>query len=179
MFPRALFTAVGGTIICAGSFFGTLSIIDYLSSRSQPVSLEVAEAIDNVGGLKTTLIYDDASLRRAADSAKLKTSESLKGALDVIERLPDGNVRLAGWATDIRGDGTPVRILAFAKGQQVLEAETNGERPDVTNALRLEPALAKNVRFDLKAACNPREALVVAIATKDNAYAPLRATTCP
>lgn len=179
MFPRALFAAFAGLIICAGSFFGTLAAIDFLSSPSQFSSPEVAAEIDNVEGLKTTLIYDEASLHKAADLARLRTSDSLKGVLDVIERLPDGQVRLGGWAVDIRGDGTPVRILAFVKGRQILEAETNGERPDVTAALQLEPRLARNVRFELKAACNPREALVVAAATKQNVYAPIRATTCP
>lgn len=118
-------------------------------------------------------------MSKAADFAKFKLSDRLKGSLDVVERLPDGHVRLSGWATDVSGDGSPVRILVFAKGKQVLEAETSGERPDVTTALKLEPRVAKNVKFELKAACNPREALVVAVATKKNSFVPLRIITCP
>jgi hypothetical protein len=173
-----MFTALAGMIVGAGSFFGALAVIDFFSSPSASPP-EVVQRIDTVDGLKTKLIYDVASLRRAANSANLENSESLKSALDVVERLPDGQIRLAGWAADIHGNGTPVRILAFAKGKAVLDAETNGERPDVTAALKLEPSLARNVKFELKAACNPREALVVAAATKKNTYTHIRTTTCP
>ena len=183
MFPRLFFTAIAGVIICAGSFFGTLAIMDFVSApSSQLVAKEVVEEAgkdDTLAALKTALIYDAASLYKAAGLANLQISANLKGALDVLERLPDGQVHIAGWAADIRGGGAPVRILAFAKGKPILEAETNGERPDVATALNLEPAVARNVKFDLTMACNRSEALVVAMATKKNAYAPLKATVCP
>jgi hypothetical protein len=178
MFPRALLTAIAGLIVCGGSFLGTLAVIDLVSSHLEPSPAAVAEG-DRVEGLKTTLIYDEASLLRAAEVAKLQTSETLRGYIDGLERLPDGQVRLFGWAIDPSGDGSPIRILAFAKGKAVLEGETKGERPDVAAAYRLPPDQARNVSFELTAACNPRESLVVAAATKTNAIAPLRITTCP
>lgn len=177
MVPRVFFTIFAGVIVCTGSFFGTLGFIDFLASANRTTS--VATEVDKVEGLKATLIYDAASLHSAANLAQLSTSESLKGGLDVLERLPDGQVRLAGWAADVSGDGTPIRILAFGRGKPLLEAETNGERPDVTAAFKLKPGPARNVKFEFKAACGPREALVVAAATKKNTYIPIKVTTCP
>ena len=179
MFPRAFSTAFAGVIICAGSFFGTLAIMDFVSAPSARLVAEEAVEVDPVAALKTTLIYDATSLHKAASLAKLQISANLKGALDVLERQPDGSVRVAGWAADIRGGGAPVRILAFAKGKPILETETSGERPDVTTALNLGPSVARNVKFDVKMACNRSEALVLAMATQKNAYAPLKATVCP
>ena len=176
MFPRALFAIFAGAIVCAGSFFGTLAFIDFTNA---PPTSAIADDADRVDGLKAALIYDESSLRRAADNIRLETSPNLKGVLDVLERLPDGQIRLAGWVADTRGDGTPVRILAFAKGKPILEAETSGERPDVTAAFQLSPSSARNVKFELKVACNPRDALVIAAANNKNAYLPLKATVCP
>jgi hypothetical protein len=180
MFPRAIFAALAGVVVCAGSFFGTLAFIDFANAPPSPLNIEeVDQGVDKIGGLKAALIYDEPSLQRAANTAHLQISPHLKGVLDVIERLPDGQVRLAGWAVDQRGDGSPVRILAFAKGKTILEAQTSGERPDVTAALQLDPTSARNVKFELTTVCNPREALVVAAANSKNAYFPLKATVCP
>ena len=179
MFPRVFSTAFAGVTICAGSFFGTLAIMDFVAAPSAHLVAEQADEVDTFAALKTALIYDAASLDKAAGLAKLQISANLKGALDVLERQPDGLVHIAGWAADVRGGGAPVRILAFAKGKPILEAETSGERPDVTTALNLEPSVARNVKFDVKMACNRSEALVVAMATKKNAYAPLKTTVCP
>lgn len=179
MFPRALFILFAGVVVGAGSFFATLAFIDFTNTQRPAAPIDEVDKVDRVEGLKAALIYDEPSLHRAADNIRLETSPDLKGVLDVLERLPDGQIRLAGWVVDTRGDGTPVRILAFAKGKPILEAETNGERPDVTAAFQLSPSSARNVKFELKAICNPRDALVIAAANNKNTYLPLKATICP
>jgi hypothetical protein len=179
MIVRRGVTIVAGLCVCAGSFFATLRVID---SASRSTGTSIAEQSDQPSGLealKTALIYDAYSLSVAAAIAKLRNSDSLKGVVDSLQRLSDDRVIAGGWAVDTRGDGTPVKIVAFARGKQVLEAETSGERPDVTAAYHLPAHIAKNTKFDLTVPCNRSDALVIAIATTSDTYASLKATTCP
>lgn len=180
MFPRAIIVALAGIIVCAGSFFGTLALYDHIIPPQTVAAVNpIVESANKIAVLKSALIYDEASLRKADDNVQLEASPNLMGVLDVLEKRADGHIRLAGWVADKRGDGSPVRILAFAKGKPILDAETKGERSDVTTAFHLSPNAARNVSFELTAVCNSREALVVAAASMTNAYLPLKATVCP
>ena len=72
MFPRAVSTAFAGVIICAGSFFGTLAVIDFFAAPSAPLVAEAADEVDTIAALKTALIYDAASLDKAAGLANCR-----------------------------------------------------------------------------------------------------------
>ncbi len=171
-------TIIAGIGVFVGSYFATNAILDFASQPSEAPPAGNNQG-DGIEALKTALIYDERSLQNAALAAKLRSSESLRGVIDGVQRMPDGRVVAAGWAVDTRGNGAPVTILAFAKGKQVLEGETAGERPDVTAALHLPPHLARNTKIDLTVPCNSGEALVIAFATRTNAYAPGKVSTCP
>ncbi len=116
MFPRAWMTAIAGIGVLAGSFFATNAIIDLVSQPSAAPPADDPQT-DGIEALKTALIYDERTLQNAAFAAKLRSSESLKGMIDAVQRMPDGRVVAAGWAVDTRGNGAPRDNPSLREGQ--------------------------------------------------------------
>jgi hypothetical protein len=126
-------------------------------------------------------VSDDASLAAAATAAGFHISNDVKGYADGILRLDDQKVRIAGWAANVAGDRTPLELTVFLNGVDVSEIQTKGERPDVTQALKLSTATAQNVGFEGVVSCNPGDKIIIVVTTSSNKYLPLdpRPISCP
>jgi hypothetical protein len=88
-------------------------------------------------------------------------------------------VTIRGWAADLVSQGTPLTILIFADGRNMLGTQTKGPRDDVAQALKLSAPAAANVAFAGEFSCSPGEALVVVAVTQKNSYAPLNQAARP
>jgi hypothetical protein len=136
---KAVATVAGGLAVLVVSFWLTLSIIDGPQFGRTDLDLAIA-----------------------ADGFTL--SDAVVGSVDVIQRLPNGHLLLAGWAFD-KEAAKPVAVLVLvgAKFQQI--AVTSGPRPDVTESLKQSPEQTKNIAFtgltDKPLDCGPHTVVAV------------------
>jgi len=175
VFAGRWFTIVAAAASLAAGFFITLWLTE--PDTTDPVN--AAANLDPIERLTRSQVYDNASLVSAARAAKLVPVDTVRGHIDEISRLPDGQVRMAGWAANPFGDGTPLTVIAFAGGRGTLLGTTDGPREDVTKALGLSAAAAKNVKIAGLVQCERREAIVVVAIDKDGAYASIKFDNCP
>jgi hypothetical protein len=68
-------------------------------------------------------------------SRVLSRSQSTVGYVDLLQRLPDGRLRLAGWAVDKGETGEPVSIFVIVPTKVVLMATTHNRREEVALAI--------------------------------------------
>jgi hypothetical protein len=149
-----------------GSFFITLSL-------TEPDNRSDAEH------LVAYPISGSADLIKSAEDAKLIPSPRLSGHVDLIRRIDERAVWLAGWAADRGGDSTPLEVLIFVGGQLVATTHTEGERPDVTTALHLGFGTQKNIALSANFTCRTGDQPVVAVLGKEKQYMHLPSDRCP
>ena len=75
----------------------------------------------------------DAAVAAAAPDLFPDASNSPRGALDAITRVP-GGVRIHGWAID-PGTSAPIGVHAYVDGAGATPLEADGARPDLAKAL--------------------------------------------
>lgn len=85
-----------------------------------------------VGRLGNTPAF---AFARAAAKAGLTRSESIKGIVDAADVLPDGRLRVVGWAVDTRRGNRPVEVLVVAPKVAVFMVRTSLPRNDVADHL--------------------------------------------
>ena len=86
---------------------------------------------------------------------------------------------MVGWVADAEGDATPAKILVFVGGAIVGSAQSKGERPDVTEALKLSFGSERNTSFSVSFKCRSSEQpIVVGIGTAKR-YVVLKSGACP
>ncbi|MDC7787420.1 hypothetical protein PQJ75_17550 [Rhodoplanes sp. TEM] len=85
-----------------------------------------------VGRLGNTPAFEFA---RAAAKAGLTRSEGLKGIVDAADVLPDGRLKVAGWAVDTRKGNRPVDVVIVAPKVAVFVVRTTSPRDDVADYL--------------------------------------------
>jgi hypothetical protein len=124
-------------------------------------------------------ISGSSDLTKSAEDAKLIASPRLSGHVDMIRRIDERAVWLAGWAADREGDSTPLEVLIFVAGQLVARTHTEGERPDVTTALHLGFGAQKNVALSANFTCRRGDQPVVAVLGKEKQYMHLPSDPCP
>ncbi len=157
MFAGRWFTMVAAAVSLAAGFFITLWL-------TEPDTIDPVNAtanLDPIERLTRSQVYDNASLASAARAAKLVPVDTVRGHIDETSRLPDGQVRMAGWAANLLGDGTPLTVIAFAAGRGTVLGRTDGPRDDVTTDQRLSAAAARHVKIAGLVQCGRREAIVV------------------
>lgn len=125
-------------------------------------------------------VSDQAQLRAAATSARLKKSESLKGVVEGLTPTAKGRARMWGWAADTMASGEPTTILVFSDGKQIYEVQTKGARSDVSETLKLSAVAAANVHFEGVFSCTPGHSLMFIAVEANTYYAQLAGPpTCP
>jgi len=168
------FRIVAAAVSLVASFFITLWL-------TEPDRIDHANAdanIDGVERLRRSLVYDSRTLSSAAQAAGLVPLENVRGNIDEINRLPDGQVRMIGWAADTRGDGSPLTVIAFAGGRGTLLGRTDGPRDDVTKDQKLSQAAARHVAIVGSVQCERGQTIVIVAINKNGAYAPIKFETC-
>jgi hypothetical protein len=127
-----------------GSFFTTLWLTEPPIANVPPIKVDSGSVSDR---LAAAHISNNADLVTAARNIGLYQSDRMRGTVDAIVRINERDARTDGWAADPDGDATPLSILIFVGGVLVAKAQTKGERPDVTKALRLFLGLKRMSSF--------------------------------
>jgi hypothetical protein len=131
-----------------------------------------------VAMLARASVSDAATLMATVQSAGLRGTPDLKGAIDEIKRVDDEHVLLKGWAFDATASSTSLTLVAFSAGAHVLTTTTTGARIDVTHIFGLD-AGAANMSFHGSFSCKARDKVFVLLVTSDRRYSHLRSLTCP
>jgi hypothetical protein len=168
-------TIVAAAASLVASFFITL----WLTEPDTINSANAGAKLDPVERLRRSQVYNNASLASAARAANLVPLEDVRGNIDEIRRLPEGQVRIVGWAVNLSGDGSPLTLVAFTGGRGTLLGKTDGPREDVTKALGLSATAAKHVKIETLVQCERGEVVGVVAIDKDGAYAPIKFDRCP
>jgi hypothetical protein len=158
-----------------GSFFSTLWLTEPPIANAPPIKDDSGPVTERLAARQ---ILNNADLITAAKSIGLYQFERMGGNVDATTRTNERDVRTDGWAADPDGDATPLSILIFVGGVLVAKAQTKGERPDVTRALRLFFGSEKNVSYSVSFACRPGDQpIIVAIGARG--YISLNSRPCP
>ena len=104
-------------------------------------------------------------------SRVLSRSQSTVGYIDLLQRLPDGRLRLAGWAVDKEEAGQPVSVFVIVPTKAVLMTTTRSKRDEVAVTLGLPKDLMAagfDDVFEYQFSCkdNERNPFVVAVNRK-------------
>jgi hypothetical protein len=129
--------------------------------------------------LSNLMVSDAATLTTAIQMAELRGSADIRGAIDKIKRQDDGRVLIKGWVVDVAAKGTPLTVMAFAGGRNVLTMTTGGARHDLGHALGLAEAAATNPLFQSVVSCDHGRRLIVIAVTPSNTYGQLGSLVCP
>jgi len=115
----------------------------------------------------------------AVQTAGLRGTPDVKGAIEAIRRIDNERVTIKGWAVDTTASSASLTIIAFAGGPQVLTTVTKGARKDVAQMFALSDAAARNVSFEGTFTCGLGAKLVVVAVTSDRTYSQFSSIVCP
>jgi hypothetical protein len=172
-------TTVSVGIVGLGVLISSFILTLWLTAPAAPIAHEPEPANMSAAVLAAYLIPNERILAAAASAAGLQLSDKLRGYVDEITRNNNQQVTIRGWAADLVGQGTPLTILIFADGRNMLGTLTKGARHDVAQALKLSKPAASNVAFQGEFSCSPGEGLVVVAVTQKKSYAPLNQAARP
>lgn len=129
--------------------------------------------------LASATVSDATSLMAAVQTAGLRGTPDVKGAIESITRIDDERVTIKGWAVDKGGSGPQLTIIAYAGGTHALTTVTNGPRKDIAQMFALSGAGARNVSFEASFACGPGQNLLVVAVSYGHTYSQFRSLACP
>jgi hypothetical protein len=129
--------------------------------------------------LAGSTVSDLGSLMTAVKAAGLKGTPDVRGAIDEITRLHNDQVSLKGWAAEVAGGPSPLTVMVFVEGKNKLTMETDGRRPDVTDALGLSGNAAADVAFEGNVTCSRGQKLIVVAITRSDVYGQFGSRLCP
>jgi hypothetical protein len=115
----------------------------------------------------------------AVQTAGLRGTPDIRGAIEALKRIDNERVTLKGWAVDKTASNSLLTIMGFAGGPHVLTTATSGPRKDVAQTFGLSDATARNVSFEATFTCGPGQNLVVVAVTTDGTYSQFRSLVCP
>lgn len=164
---RPWFTWISGACAAALAF----AVVMWLTS---PVTPPPGVAI-----LANATVSDAISLMAAVQTAGLRGTPDVKGAIESIGRIDNERATIKGWAVDKTGSSSQLTIIAFAGGTHVLTTVTNGPREDIGQMFALSGARARNVSFEANFACSPGQNLLVVAVSHDRTYSQFRSLACP
>jgi hypothetical protein len=129
--------------------------------------------------LTNAAVSDATSLMAAVQTAGLRGTENVKGAIEEIHRLDNDRVTIKGWVTDTTASRSALTVVAFTGGRHVLTTVTSGTRADLAKMLGLADANQANMTFQGALACKPGEKVIVIAVTSEAAYRQFRSLACP
>ena len=103
--------------------------------------------------LANATVSDATVLMAAVQTAGLRGSPDVKGAIEGLKRIDNERVTIKGWAVDKTGSSSSLTIIGFAGGPHVLTTVTNGPRKDVAQMFGLSDGAARNVSFEATFTC--------------------------
>jgi hypothetical protein len=129
--------------------------------------------------LANATVSDATSLMVAVQTAGLRGTVDIRGAIEEIKRLDEESVAIKGWAIDASSDASSLTVMAFTNGKHVLTTTTSGARKDIARILGLSDAGGSNASFLGKLICKREQKLIVIAVTSGGMYSHFRSVTCP
>ena len=167
VFTRPWFTWISGALAATLGF----AVVFWLTGPAQ--------VPPGVAILANATVSDATGLMAAVQTAGLRGTPDVKGAIEELKRIDNGRVTIKGWAVDKTGSGSPLTIIAFAEGPHVLTTVTKGARKDVAQMFGLSDAGARNASFEAAFSCGAGQNLIVVAVTADRTYSQFRSIACP
>jgi hypothetical protein len=159
-----------GACVAALSFVAVLWLTGPVAAPPAPGIVSLANAT----------VSDATSLMAAVQTAGLRGTPDVKGAIEEIRRLDNDRVTIKGWAMETTASSSSVvTILAFASGHHVLTTPTNGTRAELAKMLGLADASQANMSFQGEFACRAGEKVIVIAVTSGGSYSQFRSLECP
>lgn len=146
------------------------------------IALWLTRPVDTPPGvaiLANSAVSDATALMAAVQTAGLRGTPNVKGAIEGLTRIDAQRVTLTGWAVDRTASSPLLTIVAFAGGRHAITTVTNGPRKDVAQMLGLSDASLRNVSFEATLACSPKQNLIIVAVTADGTYSQFGSLTCP
>ena len=137
------------------------------------------EAPPGVTILANATVSDTTGLMAAVQTAGLRGTSDVKGAIEGLKRIDDQRVMITGWAVDKTASSSSLTIIAFAAGRHAMTAVTSGPRKDIAQMFGLSDASTRYVSFEATLACSPSQNLIVVAVTADRTYSQFRSLICP
>jgi hypothetical protein len=162
------------TVFLSAVLFGSFFITLWLTDPQAPNTLDNRSHAQRLAAYP---ISNGSDLAKSASEAGLIPSQRLDGRIDVIRRIDEQKVDLAGWAVD--GKGTALEVLIFVAGHFVTTTHTAGERPDVTAVLRLGFGARTNVALYANFTCRRGDQPVVVALGNEKEFLHLQSAPCP
>jgi hypothetical protein len=154
----------------AAAAFGFAAVLWLTSPVTPPPGVAI---------LAGATVSDATGLMAAVQTAGLRGTPDVKGAIEGLKRIDNERVTIKGWAVDKTASSPALTIMAFAGGPHVLTTATSGPRKDVAQMFGLSDAAARNVSFEATFPCGPGQNLVVVAVTTDGTYSQFRSLVCP
>jgi hypothetical protein len=169
LLSRGWFTWTVAALVATAGFFVVLWLTGPATQPSAPAIAIMANAA----------VSDATTLMAAVQTAGLRGTPGVKGAIDEIKRLDDERVAIKGWVVDAAASGSSLAVLVYADGMHVFSAMTSGPRRDVAQMFGLSDAGAANVSFQGAFRCGPGQKLIVVAIAPDSTYGHFRSLVCP
>jgi len=134
--------------------------------------------IPEVAALANATVSDPTSLMAAVQSAGLRGTSDITGAIDDIRRLANDEVEIRGWAADGTSSGSSLAVLAFADRAYPLQATRVGAAAAFAQLVGLSGREAR-MAFAGTVACTRDRRIVVVAITSDRRYSQFRSIRCP
>ncbi len=134
--------------------------------------------VPGVTTLMNATVSDPSSLMVAVQTAGLRGTSDVRGAIEETRRIDGERVMIRGWAADATSSGSALSVIAFA-GRAHMLTPAAGTFTEFARLVGLSGAGAANISFRGTLACTRSEKIVVVAVTADRRYSQFRSLVCP
>lgn len=131
----------------------------------------------DVAVLANATVSDSASLMAAVQTAGLRGTADIKGAIEEIKRIDAERVIIRGWASDATS-GSSLAVVVFAGKAHVL-ASANDAASGIARLVGLSSSATANTPFSGTFSCTRGEKLHVVAVAAEQRYSQFRSLICP
>jgi hypothetical protein len=160
-------------LLLSASLFGSFFITLWLTA---PPDLPLVLRADT---LETITARNNNDVINKLAAAGLHSDEAIIGKIDQFDKQTNESLRVAGWALDRSGDGSPLIVAIYVDGKARLTVNTKGPHAEVTKAFNLPDKLISNVSFSGTFNCAAADGMTLVISPSDGRFTRLNPLRCP
>lgn len=162
---RKLLTWIPATVAAPLAFFAVLWL-----TKGEPLPPEAAI-------LANATVLDATSLMAAVQTAGLRGTTDIKGAIEEIRRIDTERVTIRGWAADA-ASASPLTVIVYAGRAHVLAA-TDDVKGSVARLVGLSDGATTRTSFNGTFVCARGEKLQIVAVAAGRRYSQFRSLACP
>jgi hypothetical protein len=130
-----------------------------------------------IAALASTSVSDVTGLMAAVQTAGLRGTADIQGAVEEVRRIDGERVIIRGWAVDAKSH-LPLTVIAFAGKAYVLET-ANDASNSISRLVGLSDPAPTNTPFSGTFSCKRGERIYIVAVTGDGRYSQFRSLACP